>query len=126
MEVVFNRADIPSSVSLNRLRLIDSRCRANSNGSHVFFRVPLKGCGTKYSETDLTMSFTNVLTEDLVNYRPSHIITRGNPFKATFTCTYDRKRTVGSFSFEPSRRNLSVVQSKLKSIKIFVLLTFGD
>ena len=124
MEVVFNRASLPHHVSANALHLIDSRCRADSNQSHVFFRVPLKGCGTKYSETDLTMSFTNILTEESVNFTSGDIVTRDSLFQAKFTCNYGRKRTVGSFSFEPSRQTLPVIQSKWNLIKVLFSLIF--
>ena len=122
MYVVFHRSDLPKHLSPNDLRLkdkYDSRCRATGNQTHVYINVPLKGCGTTYSENEQTMSFTNALKEYHVYSHDGSVITREGVFEAEFTCTYGRKRTVGAISFEPAMQTVKVVKSKLNLCNSF-------
>ena len=109
--IIADRSNLPKSMNVNGLHLLDSRCRANYNQTHVFVKTSLTGCGTRYEETDQTMFFSNVLSEEpyLVT---SGVITRNQLVNINFTCSYGRKRTVGSISFQPSRQRLSVSLSK--------------
>ena len=112
MTAVFERADLPKHVNVDPLYLRDHRCQASYNSTHVFINTPLTGCDTLYEETEQMMFFTNTLSEKSTNVSRTGVITRDYLFKAKFTCSYGRKRTVGTFSFEPARQRLAVNLSK--------------
>ena len=108
MTAVFERADLPKHVNVDRLYLRNRRCKASYNSTHVFINTPLTGCDTVYKETEQMMFFTNTLSERSQNVSGGGVITRNYLFKANFTCSYGRKRTVGTFSFEPAQQQLVV------------------
>ena len=112
MTAVFERADLPKHVNVDRLYLRNRRCKASYNSTHVFINTPLTGCDTVYKETEQMMFFTNTLSERSQNVPEGGVITRDYLFKANFTCGYGRKRTVGTFSFEPAQQRLTVNLSK--------------
>ena len=99
---VLKRSDLPKDVKTGLLHLRDRRCKASYNETHVFITLKLaqqKACGTIYEDKDQTQSYTNSLSD-------------GDLFFANFTCSYERKRTVGSLSFLPAKRRLTVSRSK--------------
>ena len=111
MTAVFDRADLPKHLNVDRLYLRSRRCRASYNSTHVIVKTPLTGCGTVFSKDDQTLFFSNVLSEEQ-NSRAVGVITRDYLFKANLTCAYPRKRTVGSISFEPAKQRMFVNLSK--------------
>ena len=108
MTAVFKRADLPKHVNVDQLYLRDVRCKASYNSTHVFINTALTGCGTLYKETEQMMFFTNTLSERSLNAPGGAVISRNYLFEANFTCSYGRKRTVGTFSFEPAKQRLFV------------------
>ena len=107
MTAVFTREDIPKHINIDRLYFQSRSCKASWNSTHVIARAPLTGCGTTVSKTQQTLFFTNVLSEDDQELRFG-VITRSHLFRANLTCTYPRKRTVGSFSFAPAKQRMFV------------------
>lgn len=112
MTAVFNRADLPKHTNVNQLALRHRRCKAYSNSTHVIVKAPLSGCGTIFSKDDQSLFFTNVLSEQQDNRTSGAVITRGYLFKAKLTCTYPRKRSIGSFSFAPAKERQFVSLGK--------------
>ena len=112
MSAVFVRTDLPKHVNIDHLYLRDRRCKASYNSTHVFINAALTGCGTLYEETEQMMFFTNTLSEKSQKASGAGVITRDYLFNANFTCSYGRKRTVGTFSFEPAQQRLTVNLSK--------------
>jgi hypothetical protein len=105
MTAVFDRADLPKHVNVDRLYLRDRNCKAQWNATHVIVRTPLTGCGTVFSKTDQTLFFSNVLSEE-GHSSGFGVITRDYLFKANLACTYPRKLTVGAFSFAPAKQKV--------------------
>lgn len=112
MTAVFERADLPKQVNIDRLHLRSRQCRATYNSTHVFIKTPLTSCGTLYEETDQTMFFSNTLSEEPSLLPFGDTVSRNYLFQANFTCSYGRKRTVGTVSFKPARQRLSASLSK--------------
>ena len=110
--VLAHRSSLPKSTNVNGLHLLDRRCRANYNQTHIFIKTSLTGCGTRYKETDQKVFFSNALSEEPSSFASKDVITRSHLLNVNFTCSYGRKRTVGSFSFQPARQRLSVSLSK--------------
>ncbi|XP_028394920.1 ZP domain-containing protein-like [Dendronephthya gigantea] len=113
MTAVFDRGDLPKNVNIDNLYLRSrSRyCKASSNSTHVIVKTQLTGCGTVFTKDDQTLYFSNALSEVEQSYSGSGVITRNYLFKANMTCSYPRKRTVGSFSFAPAKERTLVVLS---------------
>ena len=122
MTAVFTREDLPQHVNIDRLYFKDRSCRAYSNSTHVIAKTPLTGCRTVFSKNQQTLFFTNVLTEDEQG-RTAGVISRNYLFRANLTCTYPRKRTVGSFSFTPAKQRLFV--SVGKKNELIVVATYS-
>ena len=117
MTAVFERADLPKHLNVDRLFLRDRYCRADWNSTHVIVKTPLTGCGTVFSKNDQTLFFRNVLSEE-GGSRGFGVITRDYLFKANLTCAYPRKRTVGSFSFAPAKQRVFVNVGKCVNLII--------
>ena len=111
MTAVFPREDLPKHVNIDRLYFRHRSCKASWNSTHVIARTPLTGCGTVFSKTHQTLFFTNVLSQDEQGGGVG-VVTRDYLFKANLTCSYPRKRTVGSFSFAPAKQRLFVSVGK--------------
>ena len=111
MTAVFDRADLPKHINIDRLYLRDRDCRAYYNSTHVILTTPLTGCGTVFSKDEQSLFFTNVLSEE-GHSRGFGVITRDYLFKANMTCTCPQKRTVGSFSFAPAKQKMFVSLGK--------------
>ena len=107
MTAVFVREDLPKHVNIARLYFHHRSCRARWNSTHVIAKAPLTGCGTVLSKTEQTLFFTNILSEEGQGYGVG-VITRDYLFRANLTCSYPRRRTVGSFSFAPAKQRLFV------------------
>ena len=107
MTAVFDRADLPKHINIDRLYLRDRNCKAQWNSTHVIVTTPLTGCGTVFSKNDQTLFFSNVLSEE-EHSSGAGVITRDYLFKANLTCAYPRKRTVGLFSFAPAKQKVYV------------------
>ena len=107
MTAVFPRESLPERVNIDRLHFRDRFCRASWNLTHVIAKTSLTGCGTVFSKTKQTLFFDNVLSEE-GNGGGVGVITRDYLFRANLTCTYPRKRTVGSFSFAPAKQRMFV------------------
>ena len=107
MTAVFKREDLPKHMNVRYLYLRNRRCRAHWNSTHVIVRTSLTGCGTVFSKDEKNLYFSNVLSEDGYD-QSSGIISRDYLFRVNLTCSYPRKRTVGSFNFAPARRRMFV------------------
>ena len=116
MTAVFDRADLPKHVNIDRLYLRDRDCRAYYNSTHVIVKTPLTGCGTVFSKDEQSLYFSNVLSEEGQS-RGYGVITRDYLFKANMTCTYPQKRTVGSFSFAPAKQRMFVSLGKCTTLQ---------
>jgi hypothetical protein len=116
MTAVFDRADLPKHVNIDRLYLRDRYCRAYYNSTHVIVKTPLTGCGTVFSKDEQSLYFSNVLSEEGQS-RGYGVITRDYLFKANMTCTYPQKRTVGSFSFAPAKQRMFVSLGKCTTLQ---------
>ena len=111
MTAVFVREDLPKHVNIDRLYFRHRSCKARWNSTHVIAKASLTGCGTVFTKTEQTLFFTNVLSDEGQG-RGVGVITRDYLFRANLTCTYPRKRTVGSFSFAPAKQRLFVSVGK--------------
>jgi hypothetical protein len=99
MTAFLERAFLSKHVNVDRLYLRDRGCKAEWNSSHVVIKTSLSGCGTTFSKDHQNIFFSNVLSGE------SDSSAVGNSTKtylrANMTCSYPRKRTVGSLSFAP-------------------------
>ncbi|XP_028395056.1 ZP domain-containing protein-like [Dendronephthya gigantea] len=113
MTAVFHRSDLPKNVNVGRLYLQyrSYYCKASYNSTHVIVKTQLTGCGTVVTKDDQTLYFSNSLSEVEQSYSGSGVITRNYLFRANMTCSFPRKRTVGSFSFDPAKERTLVVLS---------------
>jgi hypothetical protein len=111
MIAVLDRAYLPKHVNIDRLYLQDRYCRAHRNSTHVVVKTPLTGCGTVFSKNNQTLFFRNVLSEE-GDSGGLGVITRDYLFKANLTCTYPRKRRVGSFKFALAKQRVLVSLGK--------------
>ncbi|XP_071959765.1 uncharacterized protein [Antedon mediterranea] len=74
-------ASVPKSYandkSVNKLHLIDPRCKSNDNGTHLIIKFAYDSCGTyiKKKSSDITR-FINILRDDPEPYQTSKLITR--------------------------------------------------
>ncbi|CAB4006010.1 deleted in malignant brain tumors 1 -like, partial [Paramuricea clavata] len=107
MTAVLDRAYLPKHVNIDRLYLGDRYCRAHWNSTHVIVKTSLTGCGTVFSKNDQTLFFRNVLSEE-GDSGGLGVITRDYLFKVNLTCTYPRKRSVGSFNFALAKQRVFV------------------
>ncbi|XP_028394860.1 ZP domain-containing protein-like [Dendronephthya gigantea] len=111
MTAVFDGGDLPKHVNIDNLYLRSRYCKASYNSTHVIVKTSLTGCGTVFTKDDQTLYFSNTLSEVEQSYSGSDVITKNYLFKANMTCSYPRKRTVGSFSFDPAKERTLVVLS---------------
>ncbi|XP_028394865.1 uncharacterized protein LOC114519007 [Dendronephthya gigantea] len=111
MTAVFDRKDFPKHVNVDRLYLLSRSCKANWNSTHVIVKTQLTGCGTVFTKDDQTLYFSNTLSEMESSHGGSGSVSRNYLFTAAMTCSYPRKRTVGSFSFAPAKESTFVVLS---------------
>ena len=107
MTAVLDRAYLPKHINIDRLYLRDRYCRAHRNSTHVIVKTSLTGCGTVFSKNDQTLFFRNVLSEE-GDSGGLGVITRDYLFKVNLTCTYPRKRRVGSFNFALAKQRMFV------------------
>ena len=126
MTAIFDRADLPKTMNIDRLYLRSRYCKAYYNSTHVIVRTSLTGCGTVFSKDDQTLYFSNVLSEEGGNSRAVGVITRDYLFKANLICAYPRKRTVGSFSFEPAKQRMFVNLGKCVALAPILEFLSGD
>lgn len=111
MSLAYERASLPDYININELALHDRSCKANHNKTHIIVTTALNRCGTTFRETEEELIFSNALTSDSL---PSSgkLINRNKEISLTFTCTYGRRKTVGSFNFLPAKQKLTVTESK--------------
>lgn len=76
-------------LDLNNTNLNDADCKAIYNDTHVSITAPLKGCGTKYSETDRELFFSIALNAPTLPVLGT-VITRKPSIKINFRCAYNR------------------------------------
>ncbi|XP_033113925.1 CUB and zona pellucida-like domain-containing protein 1 [Anneissia japonica] len=64
-------------MSVNKLHLLDPRCKGNDNDTHLIIQFAYDSCGTyiKKKSSDLTR-FINILRDDPEPYKTSSLITR--------------------------------------------------
>ena len=103
MTVVFARQDLPRNINVDRLYFSQRSCKAGWNSTHVIARASLTGCGSVSLKTEQTLLYTNILSEEGRGMMNTHHL-----FRTNLTCSFPRKRTVGSFSFVPSKQRMFV------------------
>ena len=125
MTAVFDRGDLPKHINVNNLYLQSQsqHCKAGYNSTHVIVKTQLTGCGTVFTKDDQTLFFSNAISEVEKGYGGSGVITRNYLFKANMTCSYPRKRTVGSFSFAPAKERTLVALSKYNTFNNPLFIT---
>lgn len=110
MGVTLKRSYLPKQVNINNLHLKDHHCQVGYNKTHIFSTLTLTTtCGTIFQKTDQIKSYTNSLSEE---QRLSFGGSESYLFFENFSCSYDRKITVGSLNFRPARPRLLVTRSK--------------
>ena len=103
MTVVFARQDLPRDINVDRLYFSQRSCKAGWNSTHVIARASLTGCGSVSLKTEQTLLYTNILSEEGRGMMNTHHL-----FRTNLTCSFPRKRAVGSFSFVPSKQRMFV------------------
>ena len=107
MTALLKRAHLPKHVNVDRLYLQHRGCKAEWNSTHVIIKTSLSGCGTTFSKDHQTIFFSNVLSEEGDSLGVGNS-TKTYLLRANLTCSYPRRRTVGSLNFTPVKRKLFV------------------
>ncbi|XP_046838979.1 oncoprotein-induced transcript 3 protein-like, partial [Xenia sp. Carnegie-2017] len=97
--------------------LIDVSCTAIYNQTHAFITTPLNGCGTKYSETNQEIFFSNTLTST-TPVTPRAVITRTKSLKINFRCAYNRLVRKSGLDFQPPNPVLEITQSSVGNFTV--------
>ncbi|XP_046855863.1 deleted in malignant brain tumors 1 protein-like isoform X4 [Xenia sp. Carnegie-2017] len=109
---------------LNSIYLLDVKCKASYNATRVSITTSLNGCGTKYSQTEQEMFYSNTLTA-LASITPGAVITRKKTIKVDFRCAYNRLISVSGKSFEPPEPVLEITKTNLGNFTV-ELGSFAD
>lgn len=104
---------LPKSLLLGldreHLRLIDVKCKASENVTHLFLRTALTGCKTILRHKGDYAVYENVVSE--IPIKQNQIVTRVRNAMIPFYCFYSKWGVVSSIGIKPSSKKV-ILSSK--------------
>ena len=77
-----------------------------ANSTHVTLRTPLDACGTTSRQSEDSVTYFNKIVAETKDRDKGYVV------EFPFSCTYNRRETIGTPSFQP-RKKVTVFEGKM-------------